>query len=132
MPILYEPTSTRGDHGIWKMTYGQPSRTPFKFDWKGKTSGGEFINFKIDSSCYVQCVIKENISDEIYVILKNVQVSENNTIMFELDRKDVSKLLGGKEYHLTMTLFDENNELIRILLSDLPIRIEGSGVSDEY
>ena len=132
MPILYEPTSTRGDHGIWKLTYGQPSKTPFKFDWKGKTAGGEFINFKIDSSCRVQCVIKENLSDELYIILKEIQMGDNNSIMLELNREDSLKLLGGKNYHLTVILYDSNNELIRVLLRDLPIRIEGSGVPDEY
>ena len=132
MPILYEPTSTRGDHGIWKMTYGQPSKTPFRFDWKGRTAGGELLNFKISTTCSVEFVIKERLSDKIYLISKKVQMGENNSVMLEITAEESLMLLGGKQYHLTATLYDENDTIIRILLRDLPIVVDASGVSDEY
>lgn len=129
MSILYEATSPRADHGIWVLTYGQPSRTPFNFDWKGKTRGGKLINFVISTNCKVVFHIKEYI-DEDPIIAKTVQMGENNSVMFELSYEDMMLLKMENKYHLTATLYDENDKLIRILLRDLPIKILESGVEN--
>lgn len=127
MPILYEATSPRGDHGLWVLTYGQPSKTPFKFNWRGKTSGGEFINFKIDTTCNCFIEIKENLDDEISIISKTISMGENNSIMLEITREESLLLKREKTYHMTVTLFDSSNNVIRVLLRDLPIKILSSG-----
>ncbi|MEG1565311.1 MAG: hypothetical protein RR342_01035 [Bacilli bacterium] len=128
MPILYEATSPRGDHGIWTLTYGQPSKTPFKFNWRGKTAGGEYINFNIDTTCYVEVEIKEYLEDETSIISKTIQMEENNSILLELTQSDSLLLKAEKNYHMTVTLYDSSDVLVRILLRDLPIKILGSGV----
>lgn len=127
MSILYEATSPRGDHGIWMLTYGQPSKTPFKFNWRGKTFGGEFINFDISTSCYVLVEIKEQLEDDTNIISKTITMGENNSILLEITREESLRLKREKSYHMTVTLFDSSDNVIRVLLRDLPIKILSSG-----
>jgi len=129
MPILYEPSSTRGDHGIWCLTYGQPTKTPFKFDWKGKTKDST-VTIDIDTSCYVIFNIKEYM-DDVPVISKKVNMQEDNIAVLEINYSESLILRMENEYHLTVTLYDAEDNIIRILLRDLPIRILKSGVENE-
>lgn len=128
MPMLYEATSPRNDNAIWALTYGEPSKTPFYFNWQGKTSGGAYLDFNIDTSCYVIVTIKERLSDTDSIVSKNLQMQNNNTILLELTQEDMMNLKAGKTYHTSISLYDENNNLIRVLLRDLPTKILGSGV----
>lgn len=131
MPILYEPKSPRGDFGIWKLTYGQPIKVPFNFVWKGKTSEGILLNLVIDTTCYVVINIKEYLDDKYSIISKTIQMNSNNSILFELTQEDSKLLRMGKKYHMTISLYSSSDELIRILLRDLPLEILGSGVENE-
>lgn len=128
MPMLYEATSPRNDNAIWALTYGEPSRTPFYFNWQGKTSGGEYLDFDIDTSCHVIVTIKERLSDEEAILEYTIQMQPHNTIMLELSQEDMLKLKANKTYHTSISLYDANDKLIRVLLRDLPTKILGSGV----
>ena len=128
MPMLYEATSPRGDNGIWVLTYGQPSKTPFRFDWKGKTRGGKYINFAIDPSCYIILTIKEYLSDEESILKYTLQMDDNNSVMVALSEEDMLKLRANKTYHTSISLYDKDNNLIKVMLRDLPTKILGSGV----
>ena len=128
MPMLYEATSPRNDNAIWVLTYGEPSKTPFYFNWQGKTSGGTYLDFNIDTSCYVIVVIKERLDDEEPILSYTLQIQPNNTILLELSEADMLKLKAKKTYHTSITLYDANDKVIRVLLRDLPTKILGSGV----
>lgn len=128
MPLLYEATSPRGDHGIWCLIYGQPSKTPFFFDWRGKTAKGKLIDFNIDTSCYVIFTIREYIFDKEYILEYNLPMKENNCVMVEINQEDCFKLKEDKVYHGTVTLYDKDGNIIRVLLRDLPIKILRAGV----
>lgn len=127
MPILYEATSPRGDHGIWYLTYGQPSKTPFFFDWKGKTAGGKILDFNIDTTCYVKFFIKEFVYSDNNILEYQIQMKENNCIMVEINQEDCFKLKAGKTYHGTVVLYDKDGNIIRVLLRDLPIKVLYAG-----
>lgn len=127
MPLLYEATSPRGDYGIWNLTYGQPSKTPFFFDWRGKTAGGKLVDFNIDTSCYVQFIIREYVYSKEAILNYKLQMKENNCVMVEINQEDCFKLKAGKTYHGTVVLYDKDNNIIRVLLRDLPIKVLRSG-----
>ena len=130
MPMLYEATSPRDDHGVWALTYGQPNKTPFRFDWKGKTRGGKLVDFAIDTSCYVIIVMKERLSDTEEILKYKIQMDKNNCIMVVISEEDALKLRPRKTYHTTVTLYDAEDNLIRVLLRDLPTKILDSGVQE--
>lgn len=127
MPLLYEATSPRGDHGIWCLTYGQPSKTPFFFDWQGKTAGGKLISFDIDTSCYVKFFVKEFVYSETNILEYQLQMKENNCVMIEINQEDCFKLVAGKTYHGTIVLYDKDGNIIKVLLRDLPIKVMYAG-----
>lgn len=128
MPVLYESISPRGDHGLWCLTYGQPSKTPFYFEWLGKTSGGRMLNLEIGTSCYVVTTFKEFLNDDTNILEYKIQMGKNNTIMIEISQEDSLKLKEGITYHFTATLYDEEDNVIKVLLRDLPVIVLNSGV----
>lgn len=128
MPVLYESISPRGDHGIWYLTYGQPSKTPFHFDWLGKTLGGQYLNLEISETCYVKATFKEFLDDEENILEYTLQMGKNNTVMIVISEEDSFKMKEGITYHLTITLYDQDNNVIKVLLRDLPVYIMGRGV----
>lgn len=124
--ILYEPFSERDDHGVWVLTYGQPIKTPIYFDWAGVTAEGDEIPVEIDTSCRVIAKIKADMRDRDAVLEYSIPMYENNCIFFEMGEEDMLVMKPEKIYHLGMTLYDANGKVIRVLLRDLPIKIEGS------
>lgn len=127
--LLYEPTSPRGDHGVLCLHHGQPYNIPFYFDWTGKTAYGQTIALEIDTSCYVVVKIKRDMRDKESEVEFSVPfVNNKNCIMLKLNSGDTEKLKAELTYHLSMTLYDSSDNIVRVLLADLPVRILQSGV----
>lgn len=127
--LLYEPTSPRSDHGILYIYHGQPCNIPIYFEWTGKTAYGKELNIQIDTSCYVIAKIKRDMRDKESVVEYSIPIqNEKNCVMLKIGPEDSLKLKAELTYHLSMTLYDAEGNVVRILLADLPVKILQSGV----
>ena len=127
--ILYEPYSERNDNGVWVLTYGQPVKTPFYFDWEGITAEGSSVKINIDQSCYAVIKIKADMRDRESIIEHSVNMGANNCVLVELGEVDMTTMKPDRLYHMGIVLYGDDDKIIRVLLRDLPIKVERSSLA---
>ena len=123
--LLYEPDSPRGDKGKLVINNRVPVNIPFVFnitEINDQTNKPE--PYIISKDEYIKGTLKENISyiSKIFEF-KYIDII-NNTIVFSLDEKQISKLKQGMTYVLGFTLYNNQNKPIKVLIKSLPVYIE--------
>lgn len=125
--ILTEPSSQRADNKIWVWRYGDAVNTPFKVNFYNKDTGEKY--FDIPTSMYVRFLIKDDLRDETPIIEKVYKFIAPNIFVVELSTEEVVQLRAGKTYHVGVALYGENDNFVRALISDLPLRVDKSALN---
>ena len=122
--ILYEPSSVRGDCGILYMTEGQPCAIPFYFEIPITNLLGETELYKIKIDDIVVFEIKSDIKLISYVIKKAYTGIAGNVAILRLSSEDMQQLFGGKEYIMSVKLYDSQKRIQKTLIKKLQIFIQ--------
>lgn len=125
--ILTEPSSQRADNKIWVWRYGDAVNTPFRVNFHKKDTGEQY--FDIPTTMYVRFLIKDDLRDENPIIEKVYKFISPNVFIVELSTEEVVQLRAGKTYHVGVALYDEGDNFVRVLISDLPLRIDKSALN---
>lgn len=126
--ILTEPSSQRADNKIWVWRYGDAVNVPFKITLYKKDTGEQY--FDIPTTMYVRFLIKDDLRDENPVIEKVYKFASPNVFIVELTTEEVVQLRAGKTYHVGVALYDGDDKFIRVLIADLPLRIDRSALNN--
>lgn len=121
--IIYEPASTRGDFGTLIITETEPVNIPFIFEIPTITIAGDNSTYNIIESDYVVFTIKRHIRDVSSVIEHRVDSIKNNCAVLELTQDDIDLLSTNTHFVLSATLYDGENNNVRVLVAELPIKI---------
>lgn len=125
--ILTEPSSQRADNKIWVWRYGDAVNTPFKVIFHRKDTGEQY--FDIPTTMYVRFLIKDDLRDENPVIEKVYKFIAPNVFVVELSTEEVVQLRAGKTYHVGVALYGEDDNFVRVLIADLPLRVDKSALN---
>ena len=121
--ILYEPSSVRGDFGTLIITETEPCKIPFIFEIPTITVNGESSTYNISVDDYVIFCIKRHKRDIQSVIEHRVSDIKNNCAMLILTQDDMDILSTNTNFTLSATLYKADGQEIRVLVSELPIKI---------
>lgn len=125
--ILTEPSSQRADNKIWVWRYGDAVNTPFKVTFNKKDTGEQY--FDIPTTMYVRFLIKDDLGDETPIIEKVYKFIAPNIFVVELSTEEVVQLRAGKTYHVGVALYGEDDNFVRVLIADLPLRVDKSALN---
>lgn len=123
--ILYEPTSTRADHGTLVLLASKPALIPFYFEIPIESTDGNISYSEIYAEDLVVFVFKSNQKLITPALKKEVTNTSNNVVMLDLSQNDILRIYGDKLYHMSATHYDSSGNIKNILIHDLPIRVEG-------
>ena len=126
--ILVEPSSPRADHKVWVWQYGNSVHVPVKVSMIRKDDNTQYFN--IPTVMYVRMLIKDDLRDSMPILEKVYNFSAPNIFIVELSTEEVIALRAGKMYHVGMALYDEQDNFVRTLVADLPLRVEKSALSN--
>lgn len=121
--ILYEPSSVRGDFGTLIITETEPCKIPFIFEIPTITVNGESSTYNISVDDYVIFCIKRHKRDIQSVIEHRVSGIKNNCAVLILTQDDIDILSTNTNFTLSATLYKADGQEIRVLISELPIKI---------
>ena len=121
--ILYEPSSVRGDFGTLIITETEPCKIPFIFEIPTITVNGESSTYNISVDDYVIFCIKRHKRDIQSVIEHRVSDIKNNGAVLILTQDDMDILSTNTNFTLSATLYKADGQEIRVLVSELPIKI---------
>lgn len=121
--ILYEPSSVRGDFGTLIITETEPCKIPFIFEIPTITVNGESSTYNISVDDYVIFCIKRHKRDIQSVIEHRVSDIKNNCAVLILTQDDMDILSTNTNFTLSATLYKADGQEIRVLISELPIKI---------
>lgn len=121
--ILYEPSSVRGDFGTLIITETEPCKIPFIFEIPTITVNGESSTYNISVDDYVIFCIKRHKRDIQSVIEHRVSDIKNNCAVLILTQDDMDILGTNTNFTLSATLYKADGQEIRVLVSELPIKI---------
>ena len=121
--ILYEPSSVRGDFGTLIITETEPCKIPFIFEIPTITVNGESSTYNISVDDYVIFCIKRHKRDIQSVIEHRVSNINNNCAVLILTQDDMDILSTNTNFTLSATLYKADGQEIRVLVSELPIKI---------
>lgn len=121
--ILYEPSSVRGDFGTLILTETEPCKIPFIFEIPTITVNGESSTYNISVDDYVIFCIKRHKRDIQSVIEHQVSDIKNNCAVLILTQDDMDILSTNTNFTLSATLYKADGQEIRVLVSELPIKI---------
>lgn len=121
--ILYEPSSVRGDFGTLIVTETEPCKIPFIFEIPTITVNGESSTYNISVDDYVIFCIKRHKRDIQSVIEHRVSDIKNNCAVLILTQDDMDILSTNTNFTLSATLYKADGQEIRVLISELPIKI---------
>lgn len=125
--FLTEPSSQRADNKIWVWRYGDAVNTPFKVIFHKKDTGEQY--FDIPTTMYVRFLIKDDLRDENPIIEKVYKLIAPNVFIVELSTEEVVQLRAGKTYHVGAALYGEDDNFVRVLIADLPLRVDKSALN---
>lgn len=125
--ILTEPSSQRGDHKIWVWRYGDAVSTPFKVSFRRKDN--DKVYYDVPTSMYARFLIKADLRDETPIIEKAFKFISPNIFVVELSTDEVVQLRPERIYHVGVALYDEFDNFIRVLIADLPLRVDVSALN---
>lgn len=125
--FLTEPSSQRADNKIWVWRYGDAVNTPFKVIFHKKDTGEQY--FDIPTTMYVRFLIKDDLRDENPIIEKVYKLIAPNVFIVELSTEEVVQLRAGKTYHVGVALYGEDDNFVRVLIADLPLRVDKSALN---
>jgi len=126
--FLTEPSSQREDFKIWVWRYGDAVNTPIKVNFYRKDTGEQY--FDIPTTYYVRFLIKDDLRDDTPVIEKVFRFVSPNVFIVALSTAEVVRLRAGKTYHVGVALYGEADNFVRVLIADLPLRIDKSALSN--
>lgn len=126
--ILVEPSSQRSDHKIWVWRYGDAVRVPVKVSMVKKSDNTQY--FDVPTVMHVRFLVKDDLRDSSPIIEKAFNFIAKNIFIVELSTEEVIALRAGKMYHVGMALYDEQDNFVRTLVADLPLRVEKSALYD--
>ena len=126
--ILVEPSSQRSDHKVWVWRYGDAVRVPVKVSMVKRSDNTQY--FDVPTVMSVRFLIKDDLRDEAPIIEKVYNFVAPNIFIVEIPTDEVIALRAGKVYHVGMALYDEQDNFVRTLVADLPLRIEKSALYD--
>lgn len=121
--ILYEPSSVRGDFGTLIITETEPCKIPFIFEIPTITVNGESSTYNISVDDYVIFCIKRHKRDIQSVIEHRLSNINNNCAVLILTQDDMDILSTNTNFTLSATLYKADGQEIRVLVSELPIKI---------
>lgn len=121
--ILYEPSSVRGDFGTLIITETEPCKIPFIFEIPTITVNGKSSTYNISVDDYVIFCIKRHKRDIQSVIEHRVSDIKNNCAVLILTQDDMDILSTNTNFTLSATLYKADGQEIRVLVSELPIKI---------
>lgn len=124
--ILREPSSPRSDHGTWVWRYGDAIYTPVKVSMVSKRDNSQY--FDVPTVMKVRFQIKADLRDSMPVLEKVFDFIKPNIFVVELSTEEVVQLRAGRTYSVGMALYDEQDNFVRVLVSNLPLRIEQSAL----
>ena len=93
-----------------------------------KDTGEQY--FDIPTTMYVRFLIKDDLRDDTPVIEKTYKFISPNVFVVELSTEEVVQLRAGKTYHVGVALYGEDDNFVRVLIADLPLRIDKSALSN--
>ena len=126
--ILVEPSSQRGDNKVWVWKYPDPVNTPFRISLYRAGSESTYVNIPTDYS--VRFLIKADLRDDNALIEKVFHFDAPSVFQVVIPTDEVIKLRAGRAYHVGVALYDNHGSFVRSIISDLPLRIEGSTLSN--
>ena len=122
--ILYEPSSIRGDFGVLCLTEGETCNIPFLFELYYEDVRGEKVIQEIPAEDILEFIIKTDIKTVTPIVRKLYTQIKNNLCIVVLNKNDAAKLCGGRDYTLSCRQFSSVGALKRVLIKELPIRIQ--------
>lgn len=122
--ILYEPESVRDDYGILVITEGEPCNIPFSFDITYTDQTNQQIKLEINETDIIEYTIKQDVKMLTPVIKKRYTGVKDNVSVLRLDEQDMAKLLGGKTYVMSVKLLNQQQQLTRVLVRILQVRVQ--------
>lgn len=126
--VIREPTSQRSDSKMWVWTYGDPVYVPIRVSLVREDTGSVYVD--VPTSYHVGFFIKSDLRDSNAIIQKMFNFIEPSLFVVDIPTDEVILLRAGKVYHVGMALYDELGNFVRTLISDLPLRIESSALSN--
>lgn len=127
--ILTEPSSQRADHKIWVWRYGDPVNIPMRVSFIRKDNAQQY--FDVPTTCYVRFLIKSDLREDDPIIDKPFKFIKPNIVLVEFSTEEVIQLRAGRTYYVGVALYDEGDNFVRTLISDLPLRIDKSALSNQ-
>lgn len=127
--ILTEPSSQRADHKIWVWRYGDPVNIPMRVSFIRKDNAQQY--FDVPTTCYVRFLIKSDLREDDPIIDKPFKFIKPNIFLVEFSTEEVIQLRAGRTYYVGVALYDEGDNFVRTLISDLPLRIDKSALSNQ-
>lgn len=125
--ILTEPSSQRADNKVWVWRYGDAVNTPIRVSLIRKDTEEQYFN--IPTSMSARFVIKGDLRDDDAIIDKLFKFTAPNIVVIELSVEEVIQLRAGRTYYVGLALYDEQENFVRVLIADLPLRVDKSALS---
>ena len=126
--FLTEPSSQREDNRIWVWRYADPVNVPIKVNLRRRDTGDVYAN--IPTSFRIRFLIKEDLRDDDAVLEKSFEFVSPSVFVVKISTEEVVRLRAGKVYHVGMALYDDRDNFIRTIISDLPLRVDKSALSN--
>lgn len=126
--ILTESSSQRSDNKIWVWKYPDSVFTPFKVNLRRLGVEGTYID--IPTTYSARFVVKADLRDDNSIIDEFFKFVSPSVFVVNIPTEKVCLLRAGRLYHVGVALYDDNNNFIRSLISDLPLRLDKSTLSN--
>lgn len=124
--ILYQPGSTRGDYGTLVITAGNPCIIPFYFEMPVEEEDSEnHYLAQILPTDKVVFIFKSDQRMIQYVLRKEYTGIQDNVVFLVLSPAELRNFYGNKEYVMGVTWYDQNNNIKKVLIPKLAVRVEG-------
>lgn len=123
--IVYESGTVRGEGGTLFITENQPCVIPFLFQIKlhDATTNTE-SDYIIKPTDVLEFTIKSDIKLISDVLVKRYNGIINNTAILRFTAQDMRNFLGGKNYYMSVKLYNVSGSLIKTLIKKLQIHVQ--------
>ena len=74
--------------------------------------------------------VKADLRDDNSIIDEFFKFDLNSVFVVNIPTEKVCLLRAGRLYHVGVALYDDNNNFVRSLISDLPLRLDKSTLSN--
>lgn len=128
--ILQESSSQRNDQNVWVWRYADAVFTPFRVSlYRRDAVDISAIYVDIPVGFYARFLIKDDLRDESAIIDKSFRFDVPSVFVVDIPTDEVVMLRPGKMYHVGVALYDNNDNFVRAIIDDLPLRVDNSVLS---